>query len=202
MNPAVQEHVATGRTVQHIVVNQHAAVHGPGRFQLLPSHHATVHGCPAESPGQRSVLGIQSVDVTVGRTEQHKSLIVRRRRIDAAAGGERPSHLAGLGIQRDDLVRIYRGDKHLAGGDGGGAQATADLGLPHLADTVRRNSDRTGAAASRIVTVGWPVIRICDFRFAISDLAEGWALLQPLARGDAVLPRLRHRAGGQCLEAG
>ena len=95
MNAAVQEHVAARRAVQTTPsCNEHAAVYGPGGFELLPGHHAAVQRCAAETPGQRAVLGAQGVDVAVGRAEQDKSLVVGGRRVDSAAGRERPQRLA------------------------------------------------------------------------------------------------------------
>ena len=94
--------------IRHAVLNEHAPVHGPDRFDLVQRHRVQVAGGRVESPHQLAVGQAQGVDPTVGGAEQHQPLVDGRRGIHPPAGCEMPTRLAVAGVQRHDAVVLDR----------------------------------------------------------------------------------------------
>ncbi len=97
---------------------EHAAVHGPGRFELSEGSDAPVLGRGSESPSQLAVGGPNAIDASVGRAEQHRAAIVGGRRVDAGAGVKSPEYIAVRGVQGDDLMLVHqRNEDRIADAD-------------------------------------------------------------------------------------
>ena len=157
--PAVEEHGAAGNAIDHIVLDQHAAVHRPDRLELFEGHHPPVFRRSAIPPDEVAVRGIEAVDMTIGRPEQGTSLPDGRWRVDAAAAGETPQRLARIGVKCVDAVCIDRGDKQFPIGDDRRTEFAAQLRTPRPFQAGGLDRGLHGAAARRIVPEGRPVAR-------------------------------------------
>ena len=78
-HPAVQKARSTCDKVDHIILDQHAAMNWPDGLKLLEGHQPLVTRRGTKSPGKLAVTGSQTVHPTIRRTENRAAFVNRRR---------------------------------------------------------------------------------------------------------------------------
>ena len=86
----IQEDGPSGRDIRSPVADQHCAEERPDRFQLLEIEHTLVLRRGQKTPAHCTVMGVETVDISVATAEHHSAPGIGRRTVDLAPGRERP----------------------------------------------------------------------------------------------------------------
>lgn len=113
MDPAVQIGRSTGSEIDqrafrfpcHILLDHHAAMDRPGRFDLPKGTNPPFPRCGQESPDLCALGNTKAIDPSIRRSKQGKRTVDGRRRVDPGTGRITPEFLAGLCIQSMNGVR-------------------------------------------------------------------------------------------------
>ena len=83
-----------------VTLNQDGAANGPSRFDIAKRHNPAVHRCRPKPPYQLTVVGTQTIDISIVAAEEAQAVVKRGWAIDSTRGRERPTRMSRGDIQR------------------------------------------------------------------------------------------------------